>query len=318
MRPKSLQLVEDDAHDGSPWHAWHLKETPGDRIGDFCELIQEFDTVFCFARHMGDLMHLLSFSCLLIAGKLPISINIRICWRILDISFFSYLLDSASLCSPNLALTWNILTHHPCEKKNPCSVAKATTWSIPRRGQRHLEGSLMIFVPALVKFRKTGFYTVSWNSQRWDRIYCKQTCIITAHKQGTNSMIHDVSHPWKPNSCGQRSWCCPCLLHPSWSQSPLRTTNGASNNLYALFWIPICLSHSSDMVKFEPVLTWPLQRLHQHERQWRQWSNKQMEGLYELDCPTMPLRPLFLQRQQTIIIKTCKGRKRHFPDPWDR
>ena len=232
--------------------------------------------------------------------------------------FFSYLLDSASLCSPNLALTWNILTHHPCEKKNPCSVAKATTWSIPRRGQRHLEGSLMIFVPALVKFRKTGFYTVSWNSQRWDRIYCKQTCIITAHKQGTNSMIHDVSHPWKPNSCGQRSWCCPCLLHPSWSQSPLRTTNGASNNLYALFWIPICLSHSSDMVKFEPVLTWPLQRLHQHERQWRQWSNKQMEGLYELDCPTMPLRPLFLQRQQTIIIKTCKGRKRHFPDPWDR
>ena len=24
----SLQLVEDDAHDGSPRHAWHLKETP--------------------------------------------------------------------------------------------------------------------------------------------------------------------------------------------------------------------------------------------------------------------------------------------------
>lgn len=47
---KSLQLVEDDAHDGSPRHAWDLKETPGDRTGDFCEVIQQFDTVFCTAH----------------------------------------------------------------------------------------------------------------------------------------------------------------------------------------------------------------------------------------------------------------------------
>lgn len=161
MRPKSLQLVEDDAHDGSPRHAWHLKETPGSnrRIS---ELIQQFDTVFCTAHWeiWCTFCILLSFSCLLIAGKFPISINIRICWRILDVSFFSYLLESASLCSPNLAMTWNILTHLRIEctpsvqKKIPVPSPKPQLEVFPEEAR------------GTWKVRKT-VRLVSWNPQRW-------------------------------------------------------------------------------------------------------------------------------------------------------